>query len=63
MKTTFTFDNDGTNILQALYLSWLNDFLTVERFAEHYNLSVEEAKTLIELGRANHERVVEALAS
>lgn len=39
-----------------LYLSWLNDFISTERFAEHYNLKPARALEIIEKGRANHHR-------
>ena len=41
--------------LANLYLDYLNDFLTIERFAEYYDLSVTQATTLINLGREYHE--------
>jgi len=37
--------------IEQLYLSYVNDFLTVERFAGHYNISVEKANKIINLGR------------
>lgn len=54
----YTCEHGANNVLQALYLSWVNDFLTYERFAEYYGVSVEHAQKLIELGRANHEEEV-----
>ena len=51
-------EHGGNNVLQALYLSWVNDFLTVERFAEYYGISECHAQELIELGRENHEEEV-----
>ncbi|MBS3739695.1 MAG: hypothetical protein KGY51_11995 [Psychroflexus sp.] len=41
------------------YLSFVNDFLTVERFAEVHDLEVEDAETLIKLGKKYHEINVE----
>lgn len=41
--------------LQSLYLEWLNDFLTRERFADYLFISVEEANAIIEAGKAIHE--------
>lgn len=35
----------------ALYLEYVNDFLTVERFTEFHGFSVEFATALIEEGR------------
>lgn len=48
-----------SKLLQEYFLSWCNDFLTVERFAEYYGIgSIDEAKRLIELGRISHENIV-----
>lgn len=35
-----------------MYLDWLNNYLTIERFAEDYDITVKAAKEIIELGRA-----------
>jgi hypothetical protein len=45
-------------ILQNIYLDWVNNFLSIERFAEFYGISVSEASILIEICRALHERIV-----
>lgn len=42
------------NIKQQLinvYLDWVNSFLTIRRFAEHYDLTYNEAIKVINLGR------------
>jgi hypothetical protein len=39
-----------------LYRSWVNDFLTTGKFAEHYNLPPARALEIIERGRAHHRR-------
>ena len=36
--------------LAADYLDWVNNYLSVELFAEHRGLTVAEAKMLITLG-------------
>jgi hypothetical protein len=36
--------------LSADYLDWINNYLSVELFAEHRGLTVAEAKMLITLG-------------
>jgi hypothetical protein len=33
------------------YLTWFNDFLTIKRFAEYFQLEITHAKTLIQTGR------------
>lgn len=35
---------------QVMYLDYVNNFLTVNRFAEYYNLEVPQAYTLIKKG-------------
>ena len=44
-------------VLQDIFLDWLNNYLTVEVFAEHNELTIKEATILIELGRSVHERL------
>jgi hypothetical protein len=43
--------------IESLYIDWFNNFLTVDRFAEHHGLTVEQASRVINTGRAlNHRR-------
>ena len=42
--------------LADIYLDWVNDFLTVERFSEYYGLDEEDAKQLLKLGKKCHEQ-------
>ncbi len=41
----------------VIYLDYLNNFLTVEKFASHYNITIDEANKLIEEGKIIHEKV------
>ena len=34
-----------------LYLDWVNNYLTIEKFAEHNGLYVDEALMLVELAQ------------
>jgi hypothetical protein len=43
--------------LESIYLDWVNNFLTLERFAEVYGISKEDANTLIEIGRKLNEEL------
>ena len=43
------------NELANFYLEYLNDFLTIQRFAEYHDMTATEAGVLIALGRAYHE--------
>lgn len=39
----------------AMYLDWVNNFLTAEAFAEHYGITPDDADFIIGTGRAiNH---------
>jgi|DEB0MinimDraft_10_1074344.scaffolds.fasta_scaffold317801_1 hypothetical protein len=39
-----------------MFRDWFNNFLTVERFASYYGISVAEAKRIISAGREQHEK-------
>jgi len=45
--------------LQEAYLDWVNNYLTVEKYAEHNLLTVDNALKVIEAGREAHEAIVE----
>tara|TARA_R100000353_G_scaffold126445_1_gene89779 strand:+ start:306 stop:443 length:138 start_codon:yes stop_codon:yes gene_type:complete len=43
--------------LEKMYLDYVNNFLTVPRFAEYYGITVTEANEIINLGRIiNHSK-------
>tara|TARA_R110000822_G_scaffold78322_1_gene187618 strand:+ start:1211 stop:1375 length:165 start_codon:yes stop_codon:yes gene_type:complete len=44
-----------SNQLEAFYLDWINNYLTVEKMAEHHQLTVEDTAILINLGRSYHQ--------
>lgn len=41
---------------QEMYLDWVNNFLTVEAFAEHYGITIESAEKIIKDGKEVNER-------
>lgn len=47
-----------SELLQSYYLDWVNNYITTEKFAEHNNLSRDEASTIIDMGREHHEKNV-----
>jgi len=57
MKTAVKLTDHGFNgascnqMLRHIYVEWLNNYLTVELFAEHHEMTVEDAQALIDLGR------------
>ena len=40
--------------LQEYYLDWVNNYLTVDKIAEHHEITVADAELLINLGRSYH---------
>lgn len=38
--------------LELVYLEWFNNYLTIETYADHHGLHINEALSLIELARA-----------
>lgn len=44
--------------LQTIYLDWTNNFLTLEKFAEHYGMTEAQARATIESGSMVHEQYV-----
>ena len=63
------FDTEKVNVdnitagdaLQAIYLDWINNFLTVARFAEYYGLDEYAGAQLIDKARDVHESRVERM--
>ena len=47
------------NQIINLYLSYVNDFNTVERFANFYRLDIDDANLIIEMGRKYNDRISE----
>jgi hypothetical protein len=48
----------NARIANLYYIEWFNDFLTIEYFAEYYNITTSYALAVIELGRQyNHGRI------
>ena len=45
--------------LADLYLDWINNFLTIERFAEYYGLDEDDARDLLVLSKKCHEQRVD----
>ena len=41
--------------LRTSFLDYFNNYLTVEKFAEHNNITETDANTIIEMGRKYHE--------
>ena len=43
--------------LAAMYLEWFNNYLTIDKFAEHHGLHVDEAIDLLDVARRCHENL------
>lgn len=37
---------------ERVYLDWVNNFITIQAFADHYGVSIREARRLIARGKA-----------
>ena len=46
-------------LLQAVFLEYVNNYLTEEKFAEHNELTLEQAQAILKVGRECHEELVE----
>ena len=45
------------------YLDWFNNYLTIDKIAEHHGIDVDDAKALINMGRYMHNRHVDMMES
>ena len=59
MDTINGYKTYGYDKYVELYLDYVNNFLTVKRFAEHYNMSENYANHIIEVGRRLNNGLVE----
>lgn len=41
--------------LIAIYLDYVNNYLTISKFAEDYSLTVDQARLVLQLGKSLHE--------
>jgi len=42
---------------EKMYIEWFNNYLTIDTFAEHYNLTISQVENLLDRGRKlNKER-------
>jgi len=49
-------ENYTSTQIESMYLDYFNNFLSIERFAEYYNLSVTDADEIIKQGRIINSR-------
>lgn len=47
--------------LEQMFLDYFNNFLTIERFADYYNLDLKQAEFIIDKGRQLHQIRVDIL--
>ena len=38
------------DLVERLYLEWVNNFISIERFCEYFKLTLEQAKKVIKIG-------------
>jgi hypothetical protein len=51
MKTFTQLTEQSNEEIIAIYLDWVNNFLSLDKFADHYGLDEIDAYEIIELGR------------
>lgn len=56
-KTQMKGEKMSRESLSEIYLDWVNNYLTIEKFAEHKGLYVEEAKTLLSVAKQCFEKI------
>ena len=57
LKQYQSFTVKADKYLQSIFLDWFNNYLTYEKFAEHYEISITRAEELIKETRTIHERL------
>lgn len=48
---------DFHEVMEQVYLDWVNNYITLEKFASAYGITTDQAAALIEIGKRgnNHE--------
>lgn len=54
VDTIFALTSNTNDHLQAIYLDYWNNFISIEGFATHYRMSVQDANTLVTMARNVH---------
>lgn len=52
-------DDKAKKVITSMYLDYVNNFLTVDAFAQYYYLPVDEARQVIEQGRNIQNNITE----
>ena len=50
LQQTLTITNKR-DLVERLYLEWVNNFTNIERFCEYFKLTLEHAEKVIEVGK------------
>ena len=54
VDTIISISTNSRDYLQALYLDYLNNFISIQTFANVYGLSESQAETIVSVGRKIH---------
>ena len=55
-----TLNMTANKYFRAAFLDFFNNYLTIEKYAEHNEISTADAKKLIDAGRKYHEQAINA---
>ena len=50
LQQTLTISNKR-DLVERLYLEWVNNFTSIERFCEYFKLTLEQAEKVIKIGK------------
>lgn len=53
-----TIENMSRYDFESLYIKYFNNYLTIERFAEHLGISVKKANQIIKIGREINQKSI-----
>ena len=51
-----TLNMTANQFFRAAFLEFVNNYMTIEKYAEHQQISAADAKKLIDAGRKYHEK-------
>ena len=52
------YKNKTDKEMQSIFLDWINNYLTYEKFSSDYGISIAEAEKLIKEAKSIHEKLV-----
>ncbi len=54
-------ESEVNKTVSNIFLDWVNNYLSIKGFSEANDMTIDEAKSLLKIGKALHERYVEEI--